>query len=100
FLRFDIRRVVGIVNGIDVRAWDPATDAALPARFSPDALAGKAICRAAIAEELALPLADDDVVIGAVARMTDQKGLDLVADVVPELAELGGKLIVLGSGEP
>ena len=100
FLRWDVQRLVGIANGIDTRAWDPASDAALPARYSRDALAGKATCRAAIARELDVPLADDDVLIGVVARMSGQKGLDLVADVVPELHRLGARLIVLGSGEP
>jgi starch synthase len=100
FLRWDVHRLVGIVNGIDVHAWDPATDPALPARFSVGGLAGKAACRAAIARELGLPVSDHEPVIGAIARMTDQKGLDLVADIVPELARIGATLVVLGSGEP
>jgi starch synthase len=100
FLRWDVRRLVGIVNGIDTRAWDPASDAALPARFSGDQLAGKAKCRAALAHELELPLRDQDVLIGVIARMTGQKGLDLIADVVPELERLGARMVVLGSGEP
>ena len=100
FLANDVRRLVGIVNGIDVHAWDPASDAALPAPFTRDALAGKAACRDAIARELALPLAGDEVLIGAIARMTGQKGLDLVADIVPELHRLRARLVVLGSGEP
>jgi starch synthase len=99
FLRWDVRRLVGIVNGIDVDAWDPATDPALPARYSRDQLAGKARCRAEIARELGIPLDKGDVLIAAVSRMAGQKGLDLVADVVPELARLGARLIVLGSGE-
>ncbi|MGE5183351.1 MAG: glycogen synthase GlgA [Acidobacteriota bacterium] len=100
FLRWDVRRLVGIVNGIDVDAWNPATDAALPARFSASALAGKDTCRAELAKEMNLSLAPGQPLIAAIARMTGQKGLDLVADIVPELARLGAKLIVLGSGEP
>jgi len=100
FLRWDVKRLVGIVNGIDVEAWNPATDAALPARFTRDSLAGKATCRAAIAKELGLSLAPEHILFGAIARMTSQKGLDLVADIVPELERLGARLIVLGSGEP
>ena len=99
FLAHDIQRLVGIVNGIDVAAWNPATDAALPAQFTGDALAGKATCRAALAQEFGLTLADDEVLIGVVARMTGQKGLDLVADIAGELSTLGAKLVVLGSGE-
>jgi starch synthase len=100
FLKWDIRRLVGIVNGIDTQAWDPMTDPALPAPFSAEALAGKAACRAAVAKEMKLPIADDTPLIGVIARMTDQKGLDLVADIAPQLGEIGARLIVLGSGEP
>jgi starch synthase len=100
FLRWKVKRLVGIVNGIDTAAWNPASDPALPARYSASALAGKARCRAELAGELALPLADTEPLIGVIARMTDQKGLDLVADAVPELARIGARLVVLGSGEP
>jgi len=99
FLNWDVKRLVGIVNGIDVDAWNPATDRALPKQFSRDNLTGKATCRAALAREVGLALAADEPVIGVVARMTGQKGLDLVADVAGELAGLGAKLVVLGSGE-
>jgi starch synthase len=101
FLRWDVRRIVGIVNGIDVAAWDPATDPALPARYSPSDLAGKRACRAALAAEAGLPPPDDATpLIGVIARMSHQKGIDLVAEVAPALGELGAKLVVLGAGEP
>ncbi|HEX2686848.1 MAG TPA: glycogen/starch synthase, partial [Kofleriaceae bacterium] len=100
FLRWKVKRLVGIVNGIDTVAWDPATDPALPATYARTDLAGKAQCRARLAAEFGLPIADHEPLIGVIARMTDQKGLDLVADIVPELARLGARLIVLGSGEP
>ena len=100
FLRSKVRRLVGIANGIDVVAWNPATDTALDEPYSADRLAGKASCRAALTAELGLVVPARDLVLGVIARMTDQKGLDLVADVVPELARLGLRLIVLGSGEP
>ena len=100
FLRWDIKRLVGIVNGIDTRAWDPKSDAALAQPFSIDTLAKRAANRAALAEEMGLSPAANEPLIGVIARMTGQKGLDLVADVVPELADLGAKLVVLGAGEP
>jgi starch synthase len=99
FLRWDVKRLVGIVNGIDARAWDPATDRALPASYSRDQLAGKAACRRELGRELGLVLRNDDVVVAAISRMASQKGLDLVADIVPELERLGVRLVVLGSGE-
>jgi starch synthase len=99
FLRHDVRRLVGIVNGIDSLFWDPATDSALAASYSRARPAGKATCRAALAAEANLPVADDEPLIGVIARMTGQKGLDLVADIVPQIAALGARLVVLGAGE-
>jgi starch synthase len=100
FLRVDVRRLVGIANGIDAVAWNPATDPALPARYSAAALAGKATCRAELARELGITVARDQPLIGVIARMTGQKGLDLIAEIVPELERLDARLVVLGSGEP
>lgn len=100
FLRWNVRRLVGIVNGIDASAWDPGSDPALAARYSAADLAGKAACRAALAEDMHLPVEDHEPLIGVIARMSDQKGLDLVADIVPELARIGARLVVLGSGAP
>ncbi len=103
FLRWDVRRLVGIVNGIDTLFWDPSNDKAIAAGFSRAAPKHKALCREALAKEVGLPLSDREPLIGVVARMTGQKGLDLVADVVPWLAsingEIGARLVVLGAGE-
>ncbi len=100
FLRNDIKRIVGIVNGIDVDRWDPETDAALPAPFSAASLENKALCRSALAAELRLDLEPQQPLIAVISRMTAQKGLDLVGDIVPLLHRLDAKLVVLGSGEP
>ncbi len=90
FLRWDVKRLVGIANGIDTTAWDPGRDA----------LAKRATVRTALAAEMELPLTDREPLIGVIARMTGQKGLDLVADVVPDLEALGARMVVLGAGEP
>lgn len=100
FLRSDVPRVIGIVNGIDEDAWNPATDAHLAAPFSVADMAPRARCRAALAREAGLPLEDNDVLVGVIARMSGQKGLDLVADVAPLFSQLGARLVVLGNGEP
>jgi starch synthase len=100
FLQHDVDRLVGIVNGIDTQSWDPATDPALPANFSSTSLEGKAKCRNALAAELGITLTDEQPLIAVIARMTGQKGLDLVKDAIPELHRLNAKLVVLGSGEP
>ena len=99
FLANDVERIVGIVNGIDAHGWDPATDAALPATFTADNLAGKLACKRALAKEVDLPLEDHEILVGVIARMTGQKGLDLIAEIVPELHRLNMKLVVLGAGE-
>lgn len=101
FLRHDVERLSGIVNGIDTVAWDPAHDPALPAPYSHLQPAGKARCRRALALEAGLPLlADGEPLLGVIARMTGQKGLDLVAEIVPDLHALGARLVLLGAGEP
>ena len=99
FLRWDVERLVGIVNGIDDEAWDPATDAELAAPYSAADPSGKAHCRAELAAELDLAVAPQTPIIGVVSRLAGQKGLDLVADLVPQLHTIGARLVVLGSGE-
>jgi starch synthase len=98
FLRHDAAPLVGIVNGIDDASWDPATDRALPAHFGAGAPEGKARCRAALCEELDWPVDGAPLAI-AITRMASQKGVDLLADLVPDLAGLGVRLAVLGAGD-
>jgi len=100
FLQYDVRRLVGIVNGIDHEAWDPARDERIPARYRADDLAGKETCRAALAGERGLRLGEGELLAGVISRLTEQKGVDLVAELVPELYRMGVKLVVLGSGQP
>jgi starch synthase len=100
FLRHEVTRLVGIVNAIDDVAWDPATDPAIAAPFSADDPAGKAACRRALADDHDLDLGPDTVVAAVVSRLADQKGVDLIADLVPELFGLDVRLIVLGAGDP
>ena len=100
FLRHDVARLVGVVNGLDRDAWDPMRDPALPARFGPGDLAGKARCRAALAAELGLALPPGVPLAVAVSRLSWQKGLDLCVELGPALAELPLALAVLGAGDP
>lgn len=90
--------VIGIVNGIDTRMWDPTTDPALAAAFGIDDLSGKDRCRDAIRTEMGLS-ASSDVLIGMVTRLTDQKGVDLALACVPYLEGLDAQLAVLGNGD-
>jgi len=89
----------GVVNGIDVAAWDPATDRDLTKPYSAEDLAGKAACKQALAQELGID-ADGAPIIGIVSRLAAQKGLDLVLAALPELVDAGFALALLGAGEP
>ncbi len=92
--------LLGILNGIDYEAWNPAADADIAKRYGPDDLDGKAICKAALREEMGV--ADPGrraPLVGVVSRLADQKGLDLVAAAVPIIAEAGGQFVLLGAGD-
>jgi starch synthase len=92
-------RLTGVVNGIDVDAWNPATDPHLKARYSASDLSGKRFCKEALQRELGLPVRDVPL-LAVISRLTPQKGLDLVAAVLPELARLDVQVVVLGTGDP
>jgi starch synthase len=97
-LRHRAHDLHGILNGIDVRDWDPATDPHLPARFSTSDLSGKATCKAALQRELRLPERPDVPVVGMVGRLVEQKGIDLVVDALGELLARDLQIVLLGSG--
>lgn len=87
--------VSGILNGVDTAVWDPARE---EPPFGAKALAGKAAARAALCAEFGLEVPGPLAIV--VSRLTDQKGIDLLASVIPEFVLGGGGLIVLGSGDP
>jgi len=92
--------IAGILNGVDAREWDPATDRYLPWHFSADDLSGKARMRAALCERLGLEAGVRRPLVGIVTRLAWQKGVDLLFDVLPEVVARGDlSLAVLGSGE-
>lgn len=97
-LRYRAGDLTGILNGIDVRGWDPETDPHLPAHFSARELSGKAACKAALQRELGLPVRAAVPLLGMVTRLVTQKGLDLLAESLPELLALDVQLAILGSG--
>jgi starch synthase len=88
----------GILNGIDHREWDPASDRHLPAHFDAHRLAGKRTCKAALQRELGLPERPDLPLVAMVSRLADQKGMDLVLAALPELMRRDLQLALLGSG--
>jgi starch synthase len=98
-LRFRAERLSGILNGIDIKAWNPATDPHLVAPYDAARLPGKAKGKAALQRELGLEERADLPLLGIVSRLTEQKGLDLVVEIADALADLPAQLVVLGSGE-
>ena len=95
--------LVGILNGIDTTAWDPATDPFLPAHFAIANLAGKRDAKRAVLQRYGLRI-DDTLIkrplVGMVSRMVDQKGFDLIAAALDDLARMDISLVVLGTGDP
>ncbi|MCX7272691.1 MAG: glycogen synthase GlgA [Burkholderiales bacterium] len=92
--------VSGILNGVDYRVWDPASDTGIAALYQPDLLAGKAVCKAALQRELGLAENPDAPLFGVVSRLSAQKGLDLVLSALPALLADGAQLALQGSGDP
>lgn len=93
-------RIAGILNGIDTDEWNPESDPHIAGSWTADDPSGKQEAREALLELCSWPDLKGVPTLGVVSRMTGQKGLDLVAALVPELYRLGGRLVILGTGEP
>lgn len=92
-------RLVGILNGVDYAAWNPAKDEWIAARYSAKDLSGKQVCKQDLLEVFGLPHEHlERPVIGIVSRFADQKGFDLIADKANELMKEDLVLVVLGTG--
>jgi starch synthase len=99
-LRFRAADLLGILNGIDAESWNPATDPALPAHYTADDPAGKAVCKAKLQEELGLETRPDVPLFGVVSRLAPQKGLDLLAAALPFILDrMDAQFALLGSGD-
>jgi starch synthase len=98
-LRNRADRLTGILNGIDIDRWNPETDSYLPANYSATDRSGKQMCKQALQREFQLPETSVPL-LGVIARLTSQKGLDLVATIIPQLMAMDLQLIILGTGEP
>lgn len=89
----------GILNGIDVTGFDPATDKRIAANYTVDDRAGKAVCKAKLQEELGLEVRDDRPLMVMVTRLTRQKGMDLVMYALDRILAGGVQVAVLGTGD-
>ena len=109
--------LVGVVNGVDTKEWDPETDPHIPQNYAADVprgetkicdatgrivfdpRAGKAACKRALQLELGLAQDPDAPLIGFIGRLDGQKGVDVLLQAVPRLVELGAQVVLLGSGD-
>ena len=92
--------VLGIVNGIDTEEWNPGTDPWIPAHFSAEDVSGKKKCKEHLLQDFGLPHSPGaPPLIGIVSRLADQKGFDLIAEAIHEIAALDLQLVILGKGQ-
>jgi starch synthase len=90
----------GIMNGIDEAVWNPKTDTLIPTRFTSDTLARRAENKVALQQRMGLEIRPDALLIGVISRLTSQKGLDMLFDLLDEMIAQGMQLALLGSGDP
>jgi starch synthase len=88
----------GILNGIDNTVWNPATDPLLAANYSADNLDGKKACKRALQQHFGLKADDKAPIVAVVSRLVDQKGFDLVSDIMARLLSRGAQFVLLGTG--
>lgn len=97
-LRMRRDSLIGILNGIDVDEWNPASDSYTIAHYDATNLAGKQLCKQDLLARFGLPLDLSRPTIGLISRMTDQKGFDLIIKVIDRILETRANFVLLGSG--
>ena len=99
-LRYHQNKILGIVNGIDTDIWNPATDKLLASNYDAESvIKNKKVNKKALQEALGLDVDENKMVIGLISRLTNQKGLDLVNDVIPSIMDGNTQVVVLGTGD-
>ena len=98
-LRARKHQCYGVLNGLDIVDYNPATDPAIAKTYTAEDISGKEACKRALQEELGLQVDPDVPIIGMVGRLSNQKGLDLVDYIIGDLMKEKVQLVVLGMGE-
>ena len=99
-LRDRASTVTGILNGVDYDEWSPQTDKFIAAKYSPQDLSGKAMCKHDLLAAFGIPTADVKLpVIGVISRFAAQKGFDLIAQIADRLAREEMIVVALGAGD-
>jgi starch synthase len=89
----------GILNGIDYYVWDPATDTNTVRPFSVEDIEGKEECKKDLCSAMGIPYTNGTPVLGMIARLTNQKGFDLLAEIIDKILESEAQLVILGEGD-
>lgn len=92
-------KLVGILNGVDYDVWSPEKDALLPHDYGSKKMTGKAQNKALFQSQMGLDVSPDAPLFAVVSRLSNQKGLDLLLQALPEILDRGGQLALLGSGD-
>ena len=99
-LRHRTDRLSGILNGVDYRVWDPASDPHLPANYTAKDTTGKRVCKAQLQRELGLEAEPARPLVIYLSRVTDQKMADVVLEALPHILARGAQFALLGKGDP
>jgi starch synthase len=100
-LRRRAKDLHGILNGLDLKLWDPAGDGALPIQFSANEVAsGKAAAKASVRKECGFLDDPNTPLMSIVSRLDHQKGLDVALEVLPDFIDRGGQFVIVGTGDP
>ena len=91
--------LTGIVNGVDYNVWNPGNDLLIPVQFNARSLTHKIENKRALQEHFRLPVDESIPLFATISRLVEQKGIDLILDMVPQLEKQNAQLIVLGSGD-
>jgi starch synthase len=98
-LRARSAKLRGVLNGIDIDVWNPATDPAIARKFNRSTLDDRAANRAALQDRLGLERRDDAFIVGVISRLSWQKGLDLLLECIPQLPGENVQIALLGTGD-
>ena len=91
--------LTGILNGVDTAYWDPATDPLIVQRYDAHSLDRKRINKRALQAALGLTMVDETPVLGVVSRLVEQKGIDLIAEILDQVVELPAQIVIQGQGD-
>lgn len=92
-------RLSGILNGVDYGIWNPQTDTLINTNYGPDNLDGKLICKSDLQKLTSLPQKPSTPLIGMVSRLSSQKGVDLLLEIIPSIIHQDVQLVILGTGD-